>query len=223
MKKMILFTSIFFLIILLSSQITSGYTIDDPVPDRIGDWRFEIYGIDVTLSGNSLNFSLYTNYPKAGYTVGSWATFAGDLAIDPTGGTNYKYGIALTDHDGFTAGSLYDVSQWYTSNHYAPSSGYSYNHDQIVTIQAGTFVGSATSFSWFNGPGGPDYHINIKLDQSLLSGFGGEIGLHWASATCANDYINGTDSVSEPSTILLVGSGLIGLAGYGRKKFRGKR
>jgi hypothetical protein len=60
------------------------------------------------------------------------------------------------------------------------------------------------------------FEIDLK-DTDLLSGKG--IAFHWGE-TCGNDVIEGfvANPVPEPATMLLLGSGLIGLAGFGRKK-----
>ncbi|MFA5156287.1 MAG: PEP-CTERM sorting domain-containing protein [Candidatus Omnitrophota bacterium] len=237
-KRIILLAFIGFLAL---SNMAFAYTINDLIDnptnwqngpvDRVGDAVFELYGINVFRSGNNLTFDIYTNYPNDGnyptdetVTVGSWKTFPGDLAIDADSDGIYEYGLAVTSHDGLIAGSLYNVNNWFLSNHYAVA-GLTYNTNQIVTIASGSLLANSSSVAryWndlthdrFNGI--PDFVIRAQFDITGSNGFNDSaFNVHYATATCANDYVKGSVT-PEPASISLLGIGLLGLLGIRRKK-----
>ena len=221
MKLKILLLS--FLAVFLMGSGAIAYTINDLSNDAIGT-GFESYGIDVEISGNFLNIDLYTDFsgPKI---VGQWWIYYADLAIDLDQDGDYEYGFALKSYDGTSDGGIYtekgslyeNVTAWFTSDdHEAMDStggSYYYNNGFYTSIKQGSQVTNSD-----NGFSIAADHISIWIDLDDLGDLGSEIDLLWGTATCANDVVKGTLHVPEPSTMLLFGTGFLGLAMIGRKK-----
>lgn len=190
---------------------------------------FDIDWMDIYYLDNYLRVDIHTDYVAG--TEGTAPTTYGDLFISTDGwnpfgdspylqdtianGEKWEYAFDVS------SGNLYDITNAQgsilTSDDVMPSEGYQYRNNQEVLINnAGlTSIGTGTA-----GRSGEYYSMvmdvtGMNLDfASLLSS--NNVGFHWAM-TCGNDVIEG--STPEPGTMLLLGSGLLGLLGY-RRRFK---
>ncbi|MBN1569554.1 MAG: PEP-CTERM sorting domain-containing protein [Acidobacteria bacterium] len=222
MKKLSLTLAAFFLCsILLVPQASAGtVTFTDPANDAIGV-DFETYSLTLTNlpgdSGHLLGIEIVTDYPEGGVTVGGWQTFAADLFLsDQTG----NYAVPLINHDGFIAGTWYAVDNYAVSDDFDPQPGsYIYNHDVPVWITQGTAFGYQASVTWIS-TGATSGKWIISLPEGNVYEGMGDTPMHvlWATATCANDVIEGDFPVPEPGIVILLGISMLGVIGYGWKR-----
>jgi len=145
--------------------------------------------------------------------MSEYATLYDQDGTGSAGDTPYEYGIKLSNKQ------LYKVSSWYSAHYDGdPSPDYAKDSDPWA-IMDGTSLGGV-DLVYSSCPNG-HYVIETKFLLSDLGlNPGDEFNIHW-TMKCGNDFLTlkaKVDPVPEPGTILLVGTGLLGLALGSRKR-----
>ena len=200
--------------------------------DVIGYPEFAVDKIDVTVSGSQMTVTLSGNYFKTG-EVYSWGP--GDLYIS-TSGWKTMDGQSSGHHEK----DRFEKSEgWNYVVSYTAGKVYNLNFDHLVYSNTSGHTGTwiYRDGQAYRGGYGPEvtqlgdiYGVSLIANAGTLtfnfpiSGIPGydnwpHWGFHW-NMQCGNDVVEGTPTpVPEPSTMLLLGSGLLAFVGF-RKRFK---
>jgi len=146
---------------------------------------------------------------------------AGDIGISLTGGSgDYEYGININNdyEGGYSSAQLMSVTDWARVGFFPDADPWKINSGSAAGSAEAFYTGYTEEYdSTYNG----HYVLEVAFFlEDLGLSFGDELTIHW-TMECGNDYLDlvaTVDPIPEPATMVLFGTGLIGIAGIGRKK-----
>ena len=201
-----------------------GFFRNGNMLSMVGGFNFETGGYDRYRNrywGSGDIFFDVDGTPQYG-TDSSSGTANGNLTVNNTYG--YDFAIRLNFDDSGDTFDLYQAGsdattissyfkQNYSSNPYRMGDGW---HTIATGLDFDFLENVDDNSNYLNGmfKGGSHFIVQLALPTEL-KGFN---YVHFAEQ-CGNDSLMGANPVPEPGTMLLLGTGLIGLAGFGRKKF----